>query len=354
MVKRWRRRPRRRALAAGSTLLVVTSLLGLTTAQAAPAQPPQFVVVSFDGGGSIDSWQHWRDVGRRADATMSFFLTGLYLLPETKAWMYDPPGPKPAGSSEVGFSAPENVRPRMEQVRRAYLEGHEIGSHFNGHFCGAGGVGSWTKAQWAEENRQFNSFLTNWRENSGNTDAAPMPFGLDAIVGERTPCLEGDRSALYGMLAEHGFRYDTSNIGGLRWPRRMANGLWDIPLQNLRMAGSGRWVLSMDYNFYEAQSGASPAATSRRPALRQQVLDTYRNAFRATYNGNRAPLILGNHFSRWNGGIYEDALTSFLLETCHKPDVRCVSTRQLVDWMEDQPASTMTALRARPTQTMGW
>jgi hypothetical protein len=331
----------------------VASLAALTTAEAAPAQPPQFVVVSFDGGGSIDSWKHWRDVGRRADAKMSFFLTGLYLLPETKRMMYDPPG-HPRGSSDVGFSAPENVRPRMEQVRQAYLEGHEIGTHYNGHFCGSTGVNRWSKADWVDENRQWNGFLLNWRQNSGATDAAAMPFGLDAIVGGRTPCLEGDRTALYGMLAEHGFRYDTSNTGELRWPRRMSNGLWDIPLQHLRMAGSGRYVLSMDYNFYEAQSGASPAASSRRPALRQQVLDTYRNAFRATYGGNRAPLILGNHFSRWNGGIYEEALTSFLLETCAKPQVRCVSNEQLLDWMEAQPASTMSALRARSGQSMSW
>lgn len=352
MKKRWLRRTRKRALAGGSLLLAVTSALGLTTAEAAtPAQPPQFIVVSFDGGGNIDAWKHWRDIGQRADAKMSFFLTGLYLLPENKRMLYDPPG-HPRGSSEVGFSALENVRPRMEQVRRAYLEGHEIGTHYNGHFCGATGVNRWSAADWAEENRQFNGFLLNWRENSGARDAAAMPFGLDAIVGGRTPCLEGDKAALYAMLAGHGFRYDTSTTGDLRWPRRMSNGLWDIPLQHVRMAGSGRWVLSMDYNFYEAQSGAAPAATSRRPAMRQQVLDTYRNAFRATYAGNRAPLILGNHFSRWNGGIYEDALSSFLLETCRKPGVRCVSNQQLVDWMEDQPASTMAALRARPAPSM--
>jgi hypothetical protein len=98
----------------------------------------------------------------------------------------------------------------------------------------------------------------------------------------------------------------------------------------------------MDYNFLEA--GASGA----------QALQTYRNAYRALYNGNRAPLILGNHFSPFNGGAYLNALESFLRETCSKPNTRCVSFEHLVDWMEAQPSSTLRALQARPTQSMSY
>jgi hypothetical protein len=180
-----------------------------------------------------------------------------------------------------------------------------------------------------------------------------MPFGTDAIVGQRTPCLEGDREALWPVLAERGFRYDTNGYGSLEWPRRMDNGLWDIPMQVLRLAGSGRPILSMDYNFYEAQSGAKPAPAARRDGLREQVLETYRNAYEALAAGNRAPLVIGNHFAPFNGGIYADALADFMLSTCGRPNTRCVSFTELIAWLEAQTPQTLAELRARPVQTMG-
>ncbi len=314
-------------------------------------KPPQFVVVSFDGGGGLDSWEYWRDLARRADAGLTFFLTGTYLLPESKASLYDPPGHN-RGTSEVGFSKDESVRPRMEQVRAAYLAGHEIGTHYNGHFCGPNGVQKWSAADWASELDQFNSFLTDWRANSGSLDAEPMPFGVDAIVGERTPCLEGKRDALLPVLAERGFRYDTSGDGHLEWPTQRASGLWDIPLQKLRLAGDGEWVLSMDYNFYDAQSNAAPAPASRHDALRNQTVSTYRNAYTALRDGSRAPLIIGSHFSKWNNGIYRDALGEFLLATCDNPETKCVTFTQLIDWMEAQTPETLTELQSRPVQRM--
>lgn len=349
-----------RALAALATAIALAvtvpaangSTVG-STAAAAGGEPPQFIVVSFDGGGSISAWQRWRTLSSQVDATMTFFLTGTYLVPEQKAYLYSPPR-KPRGSSEVGFSAAENVRPRMEQVRAAHAYGHEIGTHYNGHFCGSTGVQRWSTADWRSEIRQFNSFLDNWRVNSNSTDAAPLGWDSSEIVGGRTPCLEGTRSAMYPAMVANGYRYDTSGESTLRWPRRMSNGMWDIPQQVLRMSGSGTPVLSMDYNFYERQSGAVDGSSAKRSAWYSQVLGTYRNAYQATYNGNRAPLIFGAHFNTWNGGIYADALAQFVRETCTKPNTRCVSFTELVDWMEDQPASTLAKLQARSTQSMSY
>lgn len=352
---------RRKLRSAGLLTLAVSLFAGLalaapaangTTTATAGGEPPQFIVVSFDGGGSIDAWKRWRALGSAVDAEMTFFLTGLYLVPEQKSYLYRPPG-HAVGSSEVGFSAKENVRPRMEQIRAAHAEGHEIGTHFNGHFCGSNGVQRWSTADWLSEIRQFDSFLDNWRVNNGATDVAPLGWDSGEIVGGRTPCLEGNRAAMYSAFAQSGYRYDSSGEGTLRWPTRMSNGMWNIPQQVLRTAGTGRQVLSMDYNFYDAQSGAVDRGTSAdRARWQSQVLNTYRNAYKATYNGNRAPLIFGAHFNTWNGGIYRDALYQFVKETCTKPNTRCVSFEELVDWMEDQPSSTIAKLQARPTQSM--
>jgi len=313
--------------------------------------PPQFIVTSFDGAGSLDEWQRWLDVSRRADAGMTFFLSGPYLVPRDKRTLYHPPG-HPVGSADINFSNEADIQQRMEFVRRAYMAGNEIGTHYNGHFCGQVGGAAWNTAEWSNELDQFYSFLDNWRTNADAPDAAPMPFGDKAIVGERTPCLEGRRDAFLPVLAAHGFRYDSSGDGDLRWPHKFANGMWDIPMQELRLAGTNSSVLSMDYNFFLAQSGGRDLGGALQDGLERQTLDTYRHAYQALRNGNRAPLILGDHFDRFNDGIYLDALSKFLLETCHNPGTRCVSFKELIDWLDVQTPDTIAQLQARPVQQM--
>src|SRR5689334_22465957 len=54
-------------------------------------RPPQFVVVSFDGSGGIRLWPYWRAVARRAGAHFTFFVSGVYLLPDTQRFRYHAP-----------------------------------------------------------------------------------------------------------------------------------------------------------------------------------------------------------------------------------------------------------------------
>src|SRR6266480_8139431 len=68
-----------------------------------PKRPPQFVVVSFDGSGGVRLWPYWRAVARRAGARFTFFVSGVYLVPDTKRLRYRPPRHSP-GSSDIGFA----------------------------------------------------------------------------------------------------------------------------------------------------------------------------------------------------------------------------------------------------------
>src|SRR5947208_11065331 len=139
-----------------------------------PARPPQFVVVSFDGSGGIRLWPYWRAVAQRAHAHFTFFVSGVYLVPEEQRMRYHAPRHR-AGVSDIwfarpdlGFSAAEVVRRTRAQIAAAYREGNEIGTHFNGHFCEpyAGNVDQWNAADWNSELDQFERFL--FRE--------PLPF----------------------------------------------------------------------------------------------------------------------------------------------------------------------------------
>src|SRR4051812_14272124 len=97
----------------------------------APARrrPPQFVVVSFDGSGGIRLWPYWRAVARRAHAHFTFFVSGVYPVPEERRLVYHAPRHR-AGVSDIwfarpdlGLSAAEVVRRTRAQIAAAYLEG---------------------------------------------------------------------------------------------------------------------------------------------------------------------------------------------------------------------------------------
>ena len=104
-----------------------------------PGQTLQFVVFSWDGAGEVGNglFSRFLDLAKEHEAHMTFFLSGLYLLPESKKRLYDPPN-NPRGASDIGYLTDEHIKETLKNVRRAWLEGHEIGTHFNGHFCGDG------------------------------------------------------------------------------------------------------------------------------------------------------------------------------------------------------------------------
>jgi hypothetical protein len=330
---------------------------------AAGERPPQIVVVAFDGAGvAVDGkypmFQFWRDVSKQHNARFTFFLSGPYLLPQSDIGKYQAPqiGPAHTGlGMEVegviplpGQTPQDAIRFELEELRDAYAEGNEIGTHFNGHICGGGrgSVGAFSASDWDQEINQFNSLLDNANQNNDINPPVNLGFTSKDVVGSRTPCLEGNFKALYPVLAEHGYSYDTSPTPDTSWPRRGAaatgpSNLWVFPLAWTSFYGSGgHHTLSMDYNICFLHDGCHtsqsyPGTVTDR--WRQQALDTYRQYFESSYTGNRAPVFRGNHFEMWHDGAYTDALAEFVTETCSKPEVRCVSYRDLADWLNTVP-----------------
>ncbi|MER6348293.1 polysaccharide deacetylase family protein [Streptomyces sp. NPDC001595] len=319
----------------------------------APGQkPPQFVVFSWDGAGEVGNglFPRFLDLAKEHGAHMTFFLSGLYLLPESKKRLYDPPN-NLRGASDIGYLTDDHIKETLKNVRRAWLDGHEIGTHFNGHFCaGSGSVGNWTPQQWRSEIEQAKSFVKEWRTNTGWTDLPPLPFDYDKeLVGGRTPCLLG-QERLLPTARELGWRYDASSPGGRQvWPGRK-QGIWDLPLQQIPFPGRSFEVLSMDYNILANQSvNSTNAPAYRHPAWREQATQAYIQGFKRAYETNRAPFFVGNHFEQWNGGIYMDAVEEALKHIAREKekgeDVRLVSFRQFTDWLDVQRPEVLDKLR---------
>ncbi|MDC2958923.1 hypothetical protein PO587_31255 [Streptomyces gilvifuscus] len=310
-------------------------------------KPPQFVVFSWDGAGedSQKLFSHFRKLSKANHATMTYFLSGVYMLPEDKRDLYRPPQHSP-GRSDIGFNDEKGIADTVKQLRLAWLEGNEIGTHFNGHFCGKnGGVGEWSVDEWKDEIAQAKQFVKSWKTNSGMKKAASLPFDYDKeLIGARTPCLEGQQNFMKAA-SELGFRYDTSGVNEQIWPKKRY-GLWDLSMQLVPFPGHRYEQLTMDYNFMVNQSGT---LTQGDPAKfdywGDQMRDGLLSGFRRAYDGNRAPLVIGNHFESWNGGTYMRAVDEVVEQVCNKPEVRCVSFHQLADWLDAQDPQVLAKLR---------
>ncbi len=325
----------------------------------APGQePPQFVVMSWDGAGETQAklFTRFRTVAQELKGSMTFFLSGIYTLPERNRTFYRPPRRQP-GESAIDFLTDQSVHATIEQVGLAWREGHEIGTHFNGHFCGPGGVRDWSPADWDSEIDQAVAMVSQWRTNTGFTDLPTLPFDYTKeLVGARTPCLEGQANLLQAKRVQR-WRYDSSGTGTQIWPTRFDNGLWNLPMQQIPFPGHDFEVIAMDYNMMYNQSGNPDGDPGMRATWQQQARDAFLAGFQRSYTTNRAPLIIGNHFEQWNGGIYMDAVADAARQMATYGNVRFVSFRQLIDWLEAQHPAVLTKLRTLPVgekPTGGW
>jgi hypothetical protein len=235
------------------------------------------------------------------------------------------------------------VRTRIADLNAALDQGVEIGTHYNGHFCGGTepSVGTWTTDRWVSELDQFFAFL-------GQAGAMGLRVGANMIKGGRTPCLEGRFDQLWPALAAKGLSYDSSQTSdGVAWPR-LRDGVWEFRVPRVRVpALNGKQVIMMDYNLWYALNRAreDPARAAEFTTI---TLDTYRAAYRAALAGNRAPLVVGNHFNDWAAGAFFAATERFLKEVCVLPETVCATHSEVVEWMKLQDPAVLGAYRTMP------
>ena len=321
-------------------------VFGVVGSQAAAAveRPPQYVAIAFDNCTELDRWQEWTDFAAELNRggeriRFTFFVSGINFLSNAKKHLYQGPN-QSRGASRINFGgSADDVRKRVAFMNALHRDGHEIASHAVGHFDGR----TWSAAAWTYEFASFDGLLDNVARNNELSPDEGFAFSANDIVGFRAPYL-AHSPGLYATLAARGFRYDTSGtMPANAWPEKR-DGIWRFNLAGIRLAGSGRATLSMDYNFLVAQSGAAPIA-SRREQFRRQMLDSYLNYFRTNYTGNRAPIHIGHHFTDYQNGAYREALKEFARSVCGLPEVRCVTYKTLADVMDGLQPEMLAAYR---------
>jgi hypothetical protein len=305
----------------------------------ANGRPPQFLISSFDGAADIEMYRTWLPLAEKLGARFTFFVSGIYmLLPQYKD-AYQPPN-KPSGFSNLGGyaelagskSAEQNLYDNWKAFEVARMMGNEIGSHYVSHICDESNA--WTVDDWVSEQSQWEKLMLNVSEVNHLKTPITSVINKSDFHGGRTPCLMGDKTALYTAMGQLGYEYDASQEGILgQWPTKQ-QGLWNFPLPSIHRFGSKYATLAMDYNFYFNHGKTDSPA--RQKTLENWTYKSYIGALNGLYHSNRAPLILGSHFATWNGGAYNRALIRTLNKACTTPEVACVDFITLARWLDQQ------------------
>ncbi len=332
-----------RFIFASATLISSLGSTGLAAQEL--KRPPQYVVFAFDGSKSLKFWQDTRDFSKSMAAQntqvpFTYFLSGTVFLKDNKKTLYQGPKHSP-GQSDISFGGNEaELTGRIQQMNKAIEEGHEMGSHANGHFNGE--EGRWSESDWSLEFKLFNWLIKDVFTNN-ELPSSLEPLNLDPekeVVGFRAPYL-GVTSGLWPTLENYKFRYDTSLATEPNyWPRKNSKGIWNFPLAMIRIVDTNKRTLSMDYNFYVADSNASPNPANSE-IYRSRMKRSYLKYFNDNYAGNRAPVHIGHHFSLWNGGAYYNALKDFAQAVCGKAEVKCVTHKELADDLDELDDETL-------------
>ncbi len=305
-------------------------------------KPPQFVMFSFDGAASKSHWDRVMPIARETKAHVTGLLSGVYMMSDDQANSYTGPG-HDTGFSAIGFGGSrQDVALRIGYLNDALAAGHEIGTHYNGHYCQGTepSVGTWSTDQWNTELDQFFDIVDQ---------AKRQGFALDpkTVRGGRTPCLEADWKEAIPAMKAHGLVYDTSHVSlGVTWPT-IIDGIYEFPLPEVRVPALDKQVVMMDFNLWYALNGAKEEP-ERAAEFTSVVIDTYRSVYREAFNNNRAPLTIGNHFNEWAGGAFSAAVEQFMGEVCKEKDTVCATYTEVIQWMQLQDPQVLAQLRSFP------
>jgi hypothetical protein len=298
---------------------------------------PQFVILSFDGSKSLEMWKDTREFAQKMNDEgkplhFTYFISGIYFLTKENKDVYESPrGGR--GVSKIGFAeSKENIALRVEEIKKAYDEGHEIASHGAGHFFGK----FWSEEEWKKEFTSFQNLISDVSKNNSNVLIPDISFLRDGVVGFRAPEL-GVNNSMYKTLKDFNFTYDTSGIGRPdAHPTKDEYGIWHIPLNTIEIGEWNTPAISMDYSLWILQSNGTEEAIRGTEIWNKyfnDVKNSYLEYFERNYANKRAPVVIGNHFSLWNDGVYWEAMKSFAEEVCGRPEVYCVTFKEYVRYL---------------------
>ena len=300
---------------------------------------PQFVVLSFDGSKSSTMLKETLEFQNKLKAenkplSFTYFINAAYFLTKETSSVYQGPGQKP-GVSNIGYShTTTDIAKRVETFNTALAQGNEIASHSVGHFNGI----HWSYEDWKKEFTSFNTVMSMIPQiNPTLPPETHLNITPSQIKGFRAPELGVNRE-LYKVLKEFNYSYDASGVGiKENWPKKDSQGIWHIPLGTIYIGSQQSAAIAMDYSLWMHQSKAKETAkkgTAEWQHDYDETLSGFMSYFKGNYKGGRAPVVIANHFSKWNDGVYWEAMKTFAENVCGQPHVECVTFKELVNYLD--------------------
>jgi hypothetical protein len=301
---------------------------------------PQFVLISFDGSKSIQIWEDIHKLKEEIKAsstpiTVTHFINTAYFLTNETRNQYQGPG-EAVGKTNIGIAeGVDDIHARINEVNRAVAEGDEIAVHTVGHFSGL----HWKQNEWNQELVDFDKILFGLDAMYPTASLPKLNLKPEDIIGFRAPYLDHDANLYVALHKLPNYRYDSSEVVRYAdtWPKKDASGLWHIPLGTMTIGKNNSQILAMDYNLYFRDSKAKDTIKKGTPEWTQiyeDTLNAFRGYFNKNYTHNRAPVLVGYHFEKWNDGVYWEAMKTFAKETCGKPEVECGTFKDLVTYLD--------------------
>lgn len=133
-------------------------------------------------------------------------------------------------------------------------------------------------------------------DENGNANTASQYLKPYDVVGFRAPQL-GHNAALFDVLTELGYKYDTSQIRPFAAPAkvRYKTRAWEL-FELALMKTPGSATVPMDYNYLANTISGDRMASD------------YKNSIVHAYRAGRIPWNIGHHFALWDGGRYWGAM----------------------------------------------
>lgn len=338
-------------------LSALTTFAATAKAESTAPRPKQYVVISFDGSRSVQMWKETRELAKELNSGLTVFMSGVHFIPETLLKKYyDPPGAKygPGTSAikKILDSQKETIPERIEQIEEALDSGVEVGSHAVGHFdAGHGPSGlNWSTNDWISEITQFQNIVLNIFAINSLHEKFPNEAMVwkqrvgQSLRGFRAPLLETN-GTLAPALVKMGYAYDGSEVYPMErglWPFKKKEGIWEIPMAQIPIAGTARHQVAMDYNFFVFDSHAKNDLANSK-FYEKRFYQSLMNYFRHNYYGNRAPVHAGAHFDDWNGRAYFTAFFRFARTVCRQPEVECVTGSEMVAKLKEMGPAQIAA-----------
>ena len=249
-----------------------------SSARADVDRPPQFVVMAFDNCTELERWQELTDFAAQMNKDgdrlhFTFFVSAINFIADASRATSTRAAPAPRRIADQ-FRRDARACAQARRLRQhVHGNGHEIASHAVGHFNGAswsvGRLGQGVPRILAGDSRECRAEQRACRDGK-------LAFPPSEVIGFRAPYL-AKGAGLYGPQAATAFA-TTPAASAIRClagedRRRLA-----LQSGEAADAGSGKGTLSMDYNFFVAQSRAM-TDPRRYELAREQMLQTYLNYF---------------------------------------------------------------------------